>query len=138
LARRDPKRPKQANLRRAVSTAYYALFHLLVSEAVGYWRLERQRSLLARSFDHKKMKGVCNNFRSQKPQNAELLAVAEAFLDLQQSRHLADYDNSKAWTKVETMSNIETAQTAFLMWDTVKNQDVAQDLLLSLFASDRR
>src|ERR1035438_9397336 len=88
LARRDPKRPKQANLRRAVSTAYYALFHLLVSEAVGYWRLERQRSLLARSFDHKKMKGVCNNFRSQKPQNAELLAVAEAFLDLQQSRHL--------------------------------------------------
>ncbi len=29
LAQLDPRRPKQANLRRAVSSAYYALFHLL-------------------------------------------------------------------------------------------------------------
>jgi hypothetical protein len=29
LARLDPTRPKQVNLRRAVSSAYYALFHLL-------------------------------------------------------------------------------------------------------------
>jgi hypothetical protein len=58
LAHRDPTRPKQANLRRAVSTAYYALFHLLISEVVNYWRLKRQRTLLARSFDHRKMKGA--------------------------------------------------------------------------------
>ncbi len=35
LAQREPKRPKQASLRRAISSAYYALFHLLISEAVG-------------------------------------------------------------------------------------------------------
>jgi hypothetical protein len=29
----DPRRPRQASLRRAISTAYYALFHLLISEA---------------------------------------------------------------------------------------------------------
>ena len=29
----DPGKPKQANLRRAVSAAYYALFHYLVLEA---------------------------------------------------------------------------------------------------------
>ena len=33
LAQLDPRRPKQANLRRAVSSAYYALFHLLTWEA---------------------------------------------------------------------------------------------------------
>jgi hypothetical protein len=33
LARLDARRPKQANLRRAISAAYYALFHLLVDEA---------------------------------------------------------------------------------------------------------
>lgn len=33
LARLDPKKPKQANLRRAVSAAYYATFHFLVHEA---------------------------------------------------------------------------------------------------------
>ncbi len=33
LANREPKRPKQASLRRAVSRAYYALFHLLTAAA---------------------------------------------------------------------------------------------------------
>jgi len=47
LANREPRRPRQASLRRAVSTAYYALFHLLIQEAtktgkkllsVPFWR----------------------------------------------------------------------------------------------------
>jgi len=33
LATKEPRRPKDASLRRAVSTAYYALFHLLTDEA---------------------------------------------------------------------------------------------------------
>jgi hypothetical protein len=45
----------QASLRRAVSTAYYALFHLPIDEAVGNWGVPRQRS---RTFDHGKMKGI--------------------------------------------------------------------------------
>jgi uncharacterized protein (UPF0332 family) len=52
--------PKQATLRRAVSTAYYALFHLLIDQAVSKWAVERQRSILARTFEHGKMKGICD------------------------------------------------------------------------------
>lgn len=37
LAQKEATDPKQASLRRAVSTAYYALFHLLVEEAVSKW-----------------------------------------------------------------------------------------------------
>jgi hypothetical protein len=33
LISQDPRRPRQASLRRAISTAYYALVHLLISEA---------------------------------------------------------------------------------------------------------
>jgi hypothetical protein len=33
LATLDAKKPKQVNLRREISSAYYALFHLLVDEA---------------------------------------------------------------------------------------------------------
>ena len=135
LARRDTNRPKQANLRRAVSTAYYALFHLLVSEAVGYWRVERHRELLARSFEHGKMKNAC---KGCKIQNAEIEAIAEAFVGLQQARHTADYDNWKVWTKFEAMTHIEGAKIALEKWDMVKNQDVAQDFLLSLFVSERK
>jgi uncharacterized protein (UPF0332 family) len=33
LLNKESKNPKQASLRRVVSTAYYALFHLLIQEA---------------------------------------------------------------------------------------------------------
>ena len=33
LAKLDVKKPKQANLRRAVSSTYYGVFHFLVHEA---------------------------------------------------------------------------------------------------------
>ena len=43
---------RQASLRRAVSTAYYALFHLLISEAMLSWSQAEQRAALGRLFDH--------------------------------------------------------------------------------------
>src|ERR1043166_2898061 len=88
LANRESEQPKQANLRRAVSTAYYALFHLLIGDAVGNWGVARQRGLLARTFDHNRVKGVCEeickDFRSGSPKvSAELYAVAHIFVQLQ-------------------------------------------------------
>jgi hypothetical protein len=49
---------RQASLRRAVSTAYYARFHLLISEATLNWRRVEYRNALARVFEHGKMKNV--------------------------------------------------------------------------------
>ena len=40
LAQLDPRRPKQANLRRAISSAYYALFHLLAWESSAIYTAE--------------------------------------------------------------------------------------------------
>ena len=40
LAQLDARRPKQANLRRVVSSAYYALFHLLASETSALYAAE--------------------------------------------------------------------------------------------------
>src|SRR5580658_8841910 len=58
LARREPKRPRQASLRRAVSTSYYALFHLLISEAALNWRQSNQRATLGRYFQHAPARGL--------------------------------------------------------------------------------
>jgi hypothetical protein len=132
LARRDRGRPKQASLRRAVSTAYYALFHLLVSEAVGYWKLKGQRTALARAYDHGKMKHASHGCNSG---NADLQKVAAAFLELQQVRHLADYDGGKTWTRVESVSHIDLAKAAFSSWGRVRDQRAAQDYLLSMLVS---
>jgi hypothetical protein len=132
LAHRDRGRPKQASLRRAVSTAYYALFHLLVSEAVGYWSLKGQRPALARAFDHGKMKHASHECNSA---DADLQNVAGAFVELQQARHLADYDGGKTWTRIESVSRIDLAKEAFSSWGRVRNQRAAQDYLLSMLVS---
>ena len=56
LADLRPERPYQASLRRAVSTAYYALFHLLISETTANWAHPEFRAILGRCFDHGPMK----------------------------------------------------------------------------------
>ena len=137
LANKETTNPKQASLRRAVSTAYYALFHLLIDEAVSKWAVERQRSVLARTFEHAKMKAVCNE-RIQTAQSGsivlpELLVVARNFIQLQQHRHIADYDNSKKWSRVEVIDVLTLASDAFLAWQAVRMEDAAQDYLLQLF-----
>ncbi len=103
LATRAPKRPKQANLRRAVSSAYYSLFHLLVHEAALHLlRGSAQapyRKGLTRAFTHTDMKKASNaliggTLPVYGPITipADLRAVARAFVDLQEARHRADYD----------------------------------------------
>lgn len=67
LAELDATRPKQANLRRAISSTYYALFHLLVDEAcrvqVGAQHNQAPfRRVLGRAFVHTVMKEACKSF----------------------------------------------------------------------------
>lgn len=119
LATWDRRRPKQANLRRAISTAYYALFHFLISEAVNSWRIEYQRPVLARAFEHGKMKAAC--LRS-KLSSADLRNIANAFVDLQQARHLADYDTAFVWTRVETITLIQLAEQSCQSWERIRNE----------------
>lgn len=104
-----PNDPKQVDLRRAVSAAYYAVFHLLTSEAAQNWKHERHQARLARIFDHKPMKTCSGKVASkQAPSDpdkfavfARLRVVAENFVNLQQARHDADYDNSRVWSRTQ-------------------------------------
>jgi len=137
LANKEPTNPKQASLRRAVSTAYYALFHLLIDEAVGKWSVQRQRSILARTFEHGKMKGICDDVlkivKSGGTIPPELNTVASNFIQLQQHRYTADYDNSKQWSRTDVLNVLSLAKDAFTAWRAISSEDVAQDYLLQLF-----
>jgi hypothetical protein len=59
LAALERGRPKQASLRRAISSAYYSLFHLILEDAsrhlVGGSRL---RATVARSFEHQAVRAA--------------------------------------------------------------------------------
>src|SRR5580704_8659638 len=102
LIHKDASNPTQADLRRAVSTAYYALFHLLISETTLNWNRASSRNMLGRMFDHSLMKKVADSRRM--PFTGEDIGVvsglrllAKAFVDLQDLRHTADYDNGVPW-----------------------------------------
>lgn len=139
LATMDAGEPKQASLRRAVSNGYYALFHLLVDEAVCNWGIERQRNILARLFDHGKMKKVCEEhvtqfFNSGRPAaGAQLKNVAQTFGILQQQRHTADYDNAFHWERTNAIGQIDLVSEAFQDWKAIRATEEAQDFLLMLF-----
>jgi uncharacterized protein (UPF0332 family) len=129
-------RPRQAVLRRAVSTAYYALFHLLVREATKRMVLQDPawEKALGRAFDHKAMKEASKVFRSGGTLKvigtvavpSDLKAVASAFCDLQEARHNADYNTAHAFTVIMAKTLMGQAEAAFASWNAVRKHPSAK------------
>lgn len=92
LATKEPKRPKQASLRRAVSSAYYSLFHFII-EGVSVQILRNDpviRIKTNRKFEHKNLRDVSSRYRSST--NAEIASLAMTVHNLMDARHNADYN----------------------------------------------
>ena len=152
LANLEPANPRQACLRRAVSTAYYALFHLLISEATLNWGRPELRSDLGRVFGHGKMKTASAEKRSEldayfkknPPVSRELTvakhlhSVAHTFIQVQQRREEADYDTGKEWTQTDVLTRIDAVAAAFESWKAIREEPVAQAYLVSLLGKRPR
>jgi len=148
LANPSPTEPEQAFFRRSISTAYYALFHLLVQDAVQCWNgSSTARYGLERRFEHKIMKDVSNavlrsSWRGWSTPSpavpAELRAVATVFVDLQEARQQADYDNAKTWEFTAVQAKVTDAHTAFANWNRIRMHPTANEYLLSLLIGNKR
>lgn len=116
LFRLDARRPVQATLRRAISTAYYALFHQLTESSAALLLVERRKDLrlrLRRKFRHDTMKRVAQaTAKRAPPPSPDVLVVAQAFAILQEARHEADYDFSRDFKKAEARDHLASAQAA--------------------------
>jgi hypothetical protein len=142
LANREPKKPRQASLRRALSTAYYALFHFLLYEATLLLFPAKPSDLRARAsraFVHGEMKSACQSWSTTKmppgcttPIESQLKAVAEAFVDLQQLRHDADYDLAKFFDRISVLPEIRKVENAIGGWKAIKKSDNAKLFLSAL------
>ncbi|MGO9111376.1 MAG: hypothetical protein ACLP9L_19285 [Thermoguttaceae bacterium] len=146
LVDRNPAAPVEADLRRGVSTAYYALFHLLVQEATN--RLIQAVTLrprIARAFDHKTMKTVCQEYVTLSPNRAgqlitatgqlippHLQELASEFVSLQQARHQADYDTGAVITQAQADTDVMRAELAVLDWAAVQADPAADTFLAEL------
>jgi uncharacterized protein (UPF0332 family) len=147
LATREPNRPRQASLRRAVSSAYYSLFHLIVDDATKQLiSIARFRSSVARSIDHKDVRKAATALlaAARNPQpNQRLVALARrpiapplvdfcsAFIDLQDRRHEADYDVTAVFTRSQVLSFLSVAQPAHAAWKTQRATENAAAFLLA-------
>jgi hypothetical protein len=136
----------QADLRRAVSATYYAVFHLLIFETCANWNRTDSRHKLGRMFDHTLMKKVSNRVTdsNQTPFAGEdpvvvgkLRKLARIFVDLQDKRHVADYDTSRQWTLTHAVDELLAGELAFALWAEIKGQKIAQEYLVSLLIRTR-
>lgn len=115
----SPRKPKQANLRRSVSAAYYAVFHALcwsnANALAGTGRARPERAWLQayRAVDHGQAKSRCKTAK-EKGFPASIQSFADAFVALQEHRHRADYDPSSDahFTKTEVTRIVGLARSA--------------------------
>ena len=111
----DRRRPTQANLRRAVSTAYYAVFHSLARAAADLL-IGRQRTvawhLAYRALEHGSARNACLNKQAMQGFPHEIREFAETFVDLQKTRHQADYSYEAKYDRQDTLMAINRAENA--------------------------
>ena len=138
LANREPAQAKQASLRRAVSTAYYALSS---SDRRGGGELGYRpaaqcscQNLRSRE-DEKRLRSSCHEFLQSRQSSCRcsIEKCGSDFGTLQQQRHIADYDNGFVWQRTDAVAQIDLAIAAFVDWSGIRGTDEAQDYLLALF-----
>ena len=88
----------------------YALFpKMTVEKNIGYGlKIRRKR--------RKEIRKIVN----------ELLGLVQ----LQEHRHMADYDNSTNWSRTQALAQINLAADAFRSWRSVRAEAIAQEYLL--------
>ena len=134
-------RPRQTDLRRAVSTAYYALFHCLAASCAdllvggsGADRSEPAWEQTYRALEHGIVRRRCQaaTIREFPP---GIQHFANAFLDLQRKRHQADYASAGDFPKRIVLQNISDAADAIARFQQAPVKDrraFAVYLLLNL------
>ena len=142
LVRRSPQ--SQLTLRRSVSASYYAVFHFLIFEATANWSNEPLRPALGRAFDHGLMKNASNRllntkdfpFTGENPATVvSLRFVGQAFSQLQQDRHFADYNLTEDLDPTDALAQVKSAERIFNIWPFIRAEQIAQAYLVSLLVN---
>lgn len=141
--------PRQADKRRAVSAAYYALFHAVLSSAANQLIGAVHRggpayTLVYRSIAHNRVKAVCKEvgkphpaaaFRAYWPAQGfsrELLRFASLFIQLIEARHTADYDPNYRVNTDEVRRFVKSSRRAIRNLERAREEDKRLFLTLLL------
>lgn len=124
LENREAGRPKSVSLRRAVSSAYYGLFHALAylcaDQSIGWRRPYDLFTPIYRSLDHGRARSALSAIRQQGQRGTPTEVVALAFAALQDARHDADYSpESFSFNRGGALELIGVAERAIVAVNTL-------------------
>jgi hypothetical protein len=125
-------------MRRAISTAYYAVFHLLVEDFTEHWEFKDQRARLGRMFNHQRMRDAGVKLKDEKNPTAiemDLKNIRTDFGQLQEDRHRADYDVGWKIVPTDVINSITLAEATFAKWRAIRDDGAARHHLLSMFGA---
>jgi hypothetical protein len=116
LALANPKKPRQSDLKRAASSTYYALFHMIAKVAadslVGVSKVARANRAwrqVYRGLNHGPARMACTK-REILRFPREIQDFASMFVVMQAKRHDADYDPFSRIFKQEVLRDIENVR----------------------------
>ncbi len=150
LAVAGPGRPRDADIRRGISAAYYAVFHDLTARAArllaGSFPQETQNEI-RRRWSHGEIARLAkhlvdrSNTLKREPDatlpeslkkygrlldiaatDADLVESMRTFNELQEQRYSADYDHNAQFTKSDLVEACENARIAREQLDDAQNQ----------------
>ena len=121
LTKSDPAPPTQARLRRAVSTAYYAMFHCLASSAADLFIGAVRNPAWHRTYrapEHGRARSACRQAQTMPECPVEIRDFAKAFVELQIERQRADYAlDTDAYRKSDVLDYIVSAERAICRFE---------------------
>ena len=127
LAESGRANPTQAHMRRAVSSAYYAMFHCLAASAADLF-IGRTRTpawhRIYRASDHGRARSGCRQAQTMPEFPVEIRAFAKAFVELQIERQQADYALDAAdYQKSDVLDYIVSAERAISWFEQADDVD---------------
>ena len=123
-------RPRQTELSRAVSCAYYALFHTLArccadtlvgvspaSRSQGAWRQTY------RAVEHGPTRSRCSRQEMLNRFPGEIQSFGRLFVGMQRKRHAADYDPDARFSRSDVLQFIEETDDTINRFNRVAIKD---------------
>ena len=133
-------RPRQAELRRAISAAYYALFHTLAlcgaNTLVGAARVNRSQSewiQVYRALEHGYARNQCNNRAAMSRFSPAIQDFGDMFSEMQFQRQTADYDPNASFSRPEVMQIVDEATRVIAEFDNVDARERRAFAIFVLF-----
>jgi len=147
-------RPRQVDIRRAISASYYGLFHAVVTAAADLVigqnnRAQPRYGLVYRSIDHNRLRELCTDLQKQPLPDkykryaphggfgVDIKIFATAVVELREKRHIADYDPMVQMKQSDAILLTRTARAALIRFQNANPDERAVFLTLLLFEPRR-